>query len=174
MEDRFRLGGTGSMRAFERDAVGPKNLTSRVNADWPNGIEPIIDYTLRDNPVRFAPTGGDLRALGSFDLLIPLPLLGLTSWEGYDIALFTDVGNVWLIDEASKEGFESSPNIEFSPLLRLGSGIGFRAITPVGPLQLDLAANPQRLLSSGRRQILLAEDYGEPWLRLHLTLGTLW
>ncbi|MBT3219750.1 MAG: BamA/TamA family outer membrane protein, partial [Proteobacteria bacterium] len=96
LEDRFRLGGTGSMRGFKRDVIGPRNRTSRVNSNWPDGLAPIIDYTLRDSPERWAPTGGDAQFLGTFELNLPLPLLGMPAWEGYAIAFFADVGNVWL------------------------------------------------------------------------------
>jgi outer membrane protein assembly factor BamA len=173
LEDRFRLGGTGSMRGFKRDVIGPRNRTSRVNSNWPDGLAPIIDYTLRDSPERWAPTGGDAQFLGTFELNLPLPLLGMPAWEGYAIAFFADVGNVWLTGAAAKAGIEESEYSDAAPPVRVGAGLGVRAATAVGPLQIDLASNPQALFARGETRLLLREQYQEPPFWFHLTLGTL-
>lgn len=180
LEDRFRLGGTGSLRGFVRDGVGPQNVWPRVAVDWPDALEPALDYTLRDDPERWTPTGGDATAVGSIDLQMPLPALGLTGWEGYTAELFADVGNVWLLDPdaaaASTSPTESPRFADALPFLRVGAGAGLGVLTPVGPLRIDVALNPQAAfapLRSDRRAILVG-DWEEPPLRAHLTLGTLW
>jgi outer membrane protein assembly factor BamA len=170
LEDRFRLGGTGSLRGFVRDAVGPQNVTPALQVDWPNGIGPAIDYALRDNPERWTPTGGDTNAVGTLELLVPLPALGLTSWEGYAGEIFGDVGNAWLLDPDA----EAASEREDVPLLRWGAGVGARVDTPIGPLQLDIAINPQVWFAEGERRVLLVEQWREPPARAHLTLGALW
>lgn len=170
LEDRFRLGGTGSMRGFSRQSVGPRNLAPRVDVDWPAGIAPLLDLTARDRRDRWIPTGGDTVVRGTAELLVPLPVLGLSGWDGYAAAVFADVGNVWHFGNGSP----SSKTAAGVPLLRYGVGIGARITTPVGPLQLDLAANPDAALSSGARRALLVDAWEEPVLRAHLSLGTLW
>jgi hypothetical protein len=49
-----------------------------------------------------------------------------------------------------------------------------RVETPVGPLQLDLALNPQAAFATGTRRNLLVNEWREPSVRAHLTLGALW
>ena len=43
--------------------------------------------------------------------------------------------------------------------------------TPIGPLSLDFAVNPQAAAASGARRVQLVEELEEPPFRLHLTLG---
>ena len=50
LEDRFRLGGTGSLRGFVRDAVGPHRIAPALGVDWPSGIGPVTNYLLHDDP----------------------------------------------------------------------------------------------------------------------------
>jgi outer membrane protein assembly factor BamA len=66
--------------------------------DWPTGIGPVIDQVLRDDPDRWTPTGGDVLAQGTMELLVPLTALGMADWEGYSTEVFWDVGNVWMAD----------------------------------------------------------------------------
>lgn len=173
LEDRFRMGGTGSLRGYRRDSVGPHNRTSRLDVDWPASLAPLIAYSRRDAADRWVPTGGDTSALGIFELLVPLPAIGMTGWDGYALALFTDVGNTWLLGGAGRATSQRPRYSDDVPLLRVGSGVGARVATPVGPLQLDLALNPQAAWSRGGRQALLVDGWEEPRFRAHLTLGAL-
>lgn len=169
LEDRFRLGGTGSMRGFKRQTVGPRNRAQRVDVDWPDGIAPILDVSGRDTRERWIPTGGDTSGVATAELLLPLPALGMPAWEGYAGALFVDVGNVWQLGN----GTPSTHAIDV-PLVRYGVGAGVRVATPVGPLQLDLATNLQAATARGERRALLVDAWEEPPLRAHFSLGTLW
>ncbi|MBX2799101.1 MAG: BamA/TamA family outer membrane protein [Myxococcales bacterium] len=177
LEDRYRLGGTGSLRGFVRDGVGPHNIALQVPVDWPGGIGPVVDYTSRNDEQRWVPTGGDTSADGTFELLLPLPELGFTAWEGYAGALFLDVGNVWMLQGEGTTGDLVEPTSNdpvyqpLIPFLRWGFGVGARVATPVGPLQLDWAFNPQALLAQGETRRLLRTSWEEPWTRIHLTLG---
>lgn len=180
LEDRYRLGGTGSLRGFIRDGIGPHNITPPLRVDWPGGLGPVIDYSLRDEPDRWTPTGGDTTASGTFELLMPLPAFGLRGWEGYAAEVFTDVGNVWLLtdnlytdSQASALESERALYQPLIPALRVGVGFGLRVDTPIGPLQVDLAFNPQASLASGARRSLLVDGWREPYARAHLTLGSL-
>lgn len=157
VEERYRLGGTASLRGFRRDGVGPQQRVRPLDLAWPDALGPIITDTLRDDDSRWVPTGGDTFARATADLLIPLPVLGLSDWEGYDLALFMDVGQAWFARSSS-----ATPPRGDAPWIRASGGVGVRVLTPVGPLQLDLAFNPQP-----QRQWL------EPPARLHVSLGTL-
>ena len=181
LEDRYRLGGTGSLRGFVRDGVGPQTTSDQLAVAWPEQIGPLVTYTTRDDPDRWVPTGGDTVADGTIELIMPLPEIGFTSWEGYALAAFVDVGNVWLLelrtpsvllddDLPTSKRPDLQPDI---PALRVGLGFGLRVDTPVGPLQLDVAGNLQALTATERIRSLLVDQWDEPKARIHLTLGSL-
>ena len=172
LEDRYRLGGTGSVRGYARDAVGPRNRTSRVDIAWPSGLGPLVDYATRNNPERWVPTGGDTRAVGTAELLLPLPALGLPNWEGYAFEMFADVGNVWILSNKTSATTDLDEFQELLPVVRVGVGGGMRVETPVGPLQVDLGINPQAAWAADpATRELLVGAFEEPRVRVHLTLG---
>jgi len=176
LEDRYQLGGTGSLRGFKRDAVGPRNLADQYTTDWPDQLGPAVNYWTRENPTRWVPTGGDLRAVAVGELILPFPWLGLRAWDGYAAALFADLGNVWLVGSEMRDLATSDQDpwrSLFHPLTRYGVGAGMRVVTPVGPLQADLAVNPEAIRAQGPRKDLLRDAWREPVLRFHLSLGAL-
>lgn len=171
VEDRFRLGGTGSLRGFLRDGVGPHARADRTPADWPGGIGPLIEFGTRDDPDRWVPTGGDTVANGTLELIAPLGALGVAGWEGYAVTGFVDVGNVWFVDPDVQ--LAGADDIELLPV-RIGVGLGARVDTPVGPLQVDVALNPQAAFSrAGTTARAIRDEWEEPPARVHLTLGAL-
>ncbi len=158
LEERFRMGGAGSLRGFSLESVGPKNRVTRYDPGFPTQIEPLISYTSRDQPYRWVPTGGDAMLSMTTELKVPLPLLGLRDWPDAAVVAFMDVGNVFFLDkDVSTTSIE-----EGEALFRVGYGAGFRYATPIGPLQLDLGINPNPM-----------EDMDEVPYRVHLSLGTL-
>ncbi len=171
LEERFRLGGTGNLRGFRQDAVGPRNEVDPADIGWPDGIGPIIDRMHEDRPTRWVSTGGDARMLATAELLVPFPVLGLPSFDGYSAALFADVGNVWLLSSTAASEFPEYEAI-FNPPLRYGVGLGLRVGTPVGPLQIDLGVNPEAAFSRGDRGTLLRDIWEEPAVRGHIALGS--
>lgn len=170
LEERFRLGGTGSLRGFRRQSVGPRNQADRVQVDWPDGLDPVLQISGRDDRTRWVPTGGDTTGAATAELILPAQSFGLAGWDGYAGALFADVGNVWQLGA----GEPTTSGLTGLPVLRYGVGAGVRIATPVGPLQLDLASNLQAALARGERRALLVDAWEEPSLRAHLSLGTLW
>lgn len=157
VEERYRLGGTASLRGFRRDGVGAHQQVRQLDLAWPDALGPIVADTLRLDDSRWVPTGGDTFARATADLLIPLPVLGLADWEGYDLALFMDLGQTWFVLPSAV-----TPSRGDAPWIRGAAGVGLRVLTPVGPLQTDLAFNPQP-----------QRHLNEPIARLHLSLGTL-
>lgn len=157
VEERYRLGGTASLRGFRRDGVGPHQQVRQLDLAWPDALGPTVANTLRTDDSRWVPTGGDTFARATADLLIPLPVLGLADWEGYDLAVFIDIGQTWFSIPSA-----ATPPRGDAPWIRGAGGVGLRVLTPVGPLQTDLAFNPQP-----------QREWYEPIARLHLSLGTL-
>lgn len=70
------------------------------------------------------PVGGDVMANVKAELRFPL-------WKQLGGAVFWDAGNVW----------NRTPGFPGSSGIRHGAGGGFRYLTPVGPLSLDLGFN---------------------------------
>lgn len=159
LEDRFRLGGGASLRGFDVDSVGPANEVAREDIAYPELLEPLVDYTGRDAAPRWVPTGGDTMAVGTVELGIPFEKLGLAKWAGTRLALFADVGNVWFTAPGVAADSMSDPD---DPLLRWSVGVGVRKATVIGPIQVDVGFNPERI-----------EAREEALVRLHVSLGAL-
>ncbi|MEE2751397.1 MAG: POTRA domain-containing protein [Myxococcota bacterium] len=164
LEERFRLGGANTLRGYALDSVGPKNRVALDVIDWPEGLEPLVEEATRDTSDRWVPTGGDAMVHSSLEVWTPLSVLGLSRTNTTSLVAFLDVGNVFFVDPTV---LTTSAVVDPEPLLRYGCGAGLRMATPVGPVQLDLAINPQYFAASwpeGRGE--------EPW-RLHFSLGAL-
>ncbi len=159
VEDRFRLGGGASFRGFELDRVGPANEVSLERVEMPDALDPVLDYADRGAPSRWVPTGGDAMGVGTVEVQIPLPVLGLSGWEGTSLALFTDVGNVWYLSPLVET---DSARAGLDPLLRWSVGLGVRRSTAVGPVAIDVGFNP-----------MFDPVRGESLARLHFSLGAL-
>lgn len=142
IEDRLRAGGGGSFRGFDVDTVGPANYVSGEYVRYPDALDPLVRWFDRDAAGRWVPTGGDALGVATAELNVPFPRLGLSSWSSWQLALFTDVGNVWWLNP---DIVTDSMALGTDPLLRYGLGLGIRRATPIGPLQLDLGVNPSPL-----------------------------
>ncbi|HJN75714.1 MAG TPA: BamA/TamA family outer membrane protein [Myxococcota bacterium] len=164
LEERFRLGGAGSLRGYPVDSVGPKMRVADLDLGLPDGVSPLVDLAARDRSERWVPTGGEALVRGSAELIVPLSLVGAERLESTALVTFVDVGNVYFLDP---EVFATSEAIDPEPLLRYGVGVGLRQATPLGPLRLDVGVNP----------VYFQEDWAQPRgevpARLHLSLGTL-
>ncbi len=73
--------------------------------------------------------GGNIQALGNIEYTVPL-------FFGIRVAAFYDVGNVWGPDISAATDFFNSLQI------KQAIGLGFRWISPFGPLRVDYGVNP--------------------------------
>jgi outer membrane protein assembly factor BamA len=124
------------------DTVGPANHVSQEDVDWPGALDPILRWSARSASGRWVPTGGDVMAVGTAEVDVPFSTFGLSSLSSWQLAFFTDFGNVWW---ASPVVETDSMRQGVDPLLRYSVGLGIRRSTPIGPLQLDLGFNPSPL-----------------------------
>ena len=160
LEDRFYLGGGGSMRGFRLNAVGPANFTARPDLSWPPGIDPVIEGVgVRKEPAEWVSTGGDSLVQATVEMRVPLPVLGLPDLDTTSLVLFTDLGQVWFRDPLA---ITTSSESGLDRPYRVGLGAGFRMSTPIGPAALVLGINPWR-----------QEEREEPMFLPHLSLGEL-
>jgi outer membrane protein insertion porin family len=99
--EKYYAGGFNSVRGFEDNSLGPKGSTGTT-------------------------IGGDLKTVGSAELIFPMPLIDDS--DNIRLSLFYDVGNVY----ATPEDFEADE-------LRSSVGVAFIWLSPVGPLNLSYA-----------------------------------
>ncbi|NDB19230.1 MAG: outer membrane protein assembly factor BamA, partial [Actinobacteria bacterium] len=103
----FYAGGIGSVRGFYTSSLGPQQIDQL----------PYGGY-------RQVPLGGQVRVVGSAEFIFPFP--GTGSDRSIRSFLFTDVGNVFTVD-----------NVDLSQL-RASAGLGINWFTPIGPMKLSL------------------------------------
>ena len=134
-EKRFFSGGSGSVRGFAQNQLGPRILSVPAAALL-NGSQgddgpactprEIIALTcdanvLPDGRFTARPTGGNALIEGNIEFRFPI---GRGNFEG---ATFLDFGQVW-----SGSNLFAWKSIEFAP------GLGIRYYTPIGPIRIDL------------------------------------
>ena len=116
LSERFTAGGETSHRAFALDRLGT------LCTDQDGNAVPDCEATLLQDPLtgRILPLGGNSMLLVNAEYRFPI----FSTLGG---AVFADIGNVF-----------AGTKIRFDDL-RLGAGFGFRYLSPVGPVRLDLA-----------------------------------
>ena len=160
VEDRFRLGGSATLRGYRLDSVGPANQVARPDVGLPPQLDAIVEgSSIRSDADHWVPTGGDNMLLASFELRMPLVALGLGSSDSTALVLFTDVGHVGFWDSTI---VTTSRLVGDDPFFRPGIGGGLRISTPVGPASLVVGLNPEP-----------DTDRGEVLAVTHFSLGTL-
>ncbi len=109
--ERYYAGGLRTVRAFNTNSLGPRDLLSG------------------------APIGGNLRVTGGADVIFPIPLMEKPP-NSVRLSAFLDIGNVFL-DTAptfdnpiGDNGFDASQ-------LRLSTGVSFVWLAPIGPLRFS-------------------------------------
>ncbi len=121
-EERLYAGGSTTVRGYDRNALGPGiYVIDEFEVDPATG-----DTTFGDE--RFLPSGGTSLLVLNTEVRMPSPVLG----RSVGMVVFVDAGSVTtrqLTDQSLNE-------------LKVTPGVGFRFQTPVGPVRLDLAWNP--------------------------------
>lgn len=159
VEDRFYLGGTGSLRGFRPQSVGPANLIARSDPGFSDALEPFLSGVGRPaSPSRWVMTGGDLLAAGSAELRLPLSMLGFPSFTDTALVSFVDLGRVGFLGSASRT---TSGELGADPLLRFGLGGGLRLTTAIGPVSLLLGGNPAPVAERDEAPVLVTFTLGD-------------
>ena len=135
-QKRFYSGGANSVRGFAQGQLGPRVLTVGVSrlllASSPGNTAPcqlveILLLTCDAGPLRDEggygtprPTGGEVVVEGGLEYRIPVG-------ARMEAALFADFGRIW-----AEAGSEYVSTLEIAP------GLGFRYLSPIGPIRLDV------------------------------------
>ncbi len=134
----FYAGGLGSVRGFEQNSLGPKDV-------------PIFGET------EGAALGGTKKAIFNAELSTPFP--GAGNDRTLRLYGFFDAGNVW----AQRDSFHLSTNAQWDAVtkIRASVGLGISWVSPLGPLRLAYAipviyqkADPANLIPEDRIQRL--------------------
>lgn len=166
-EQRFYAGGAGSVRGFERNAMGPGVYVAR------EGVADPVTGTVIVDPanIRFFPIGGTTVVTTTAELRFPAPIMRGSA----RLALFVDAGA--LTNERAQD--MDGDDWVVTP------GLGIRVATPVGPLRLDVAYNPHAPqrgplyvpAPAGDTLVRVADDFRperQPWhrrIQIHLGIG---
>ncbi len=127
VEWRFRLGGTGTLRGFPLDQVGPWGTRKGTLED--------VGLLTGELPERRVPVGGNAFYRYTVELLIPVWFSN--SWR---FAIFHDGGNALIYGDVP-----AGINPSRLPGIAASVGFGLRRITPIGPLRLDFAFRPDSI-----------------------------
>merc|ERR1712137_1056287 len=81
--ENFTAGGSDSLRGFENNTVGPREVFPGDPADAQ------LSWSTRS-------LGGNAMALGGIELIVPTPFVEEEMDNSVRTSLFVDVGNVWV------------------------------------------------------------------------------
>ena len=117
--ERFFAGGLRTVRGYDSNSLGPRN--SGVDSDG--------------NLIAVAPIGGNIRTVGSAELIFPVPFMEKAP-SSVRLSVFYDIGNVFLQEDVLANnysgGFQANE-------LRSSYGVSFIWLAPIGPLKFSYA-----------------------------------
>jgi outer membrane protein insertion porin family/translocation and assembly module TamA len=136
-QERLYAGGPTSVRGFQQNELGSLVYIARgsdvdtiVVSETPapgGGLDTTFRFQVRNtpNPDRAVPLGGNSLVVANFEYRIRDPFLFP---DLVQYALFVDGGDVWTRSSRSR-------SLKWTP------GVGIRALTPVGPIQINVGYN---------------------------------
>ncbi|AWB68144.1 outer membrane protein assembly factor BamA [Saccharobesus litoralis] len=155
----FRAGGQSTMRGFENSVVGPKlfyrtSQTISGPADGQGNVDTIVldprfdllqKYTTNGSQ-NARSNGGNAQALGTVELIFPLPFVEPAASTSFRTSAFVDFGNVWDTEFDFGKYAELDPDQlaiidDYSDPMRFraSAGISVQWISPMGPIIFSFA-----------------------------------
>ncbi|WP_085296981.1 outer membrane protein assembly factor BamA [Cognaticolwellia mytili] len=150
--ENFRAGGSGTLRGFESNIVGPRAIYR-----YPTNIPGTPDSAGGASGCCLGPdhdfiqtskksVGGNAIALASIELIVPTPFLDEGFSNSVRSSIFVDAGNVW-DTEFSFDDYKDLAPIEFEKLAdysdvgryRASAGISVQWLSPMGPMIFSFA-----------------------------------
>ena len=150
--ENFRAGGSGTLRGFESNIVGPRAIY-RYPTPIPGTPDPVgtgngcclgPDHDFIQTSTRSV--GGNAIALAGLELIVPTPFID----EGYSnsvrSSVFIDAGNVW-DTEFRLSDYEDLASAEFEKIAdysdvgryRASAGLSVQWLSPMGPMIFSFA-----------------------------------
>lgn len=151
--ENFSTGGSSSVRGFERNTIGPReifrtplSITDSNNVDiFDGGIPSYLPEEYDSILIGRRTVGGNAKALASFELIFPVPFVEQSN--SVRTSFFVDVGNLWdtkfdreryssLVDPVQ---FDKIPDYSKSNTYRASTGFSIQWLSPMGPLVISFA-----------------------------------
>ncbi len=151
--ENFSTGGSSSVRGFERNTIGPREIfrTPQSIADSNNvdifdgGIASYLPEEYDSVLIGSRTVGGNAKALASFELIFPVPFVEQNN--SVRTSFFVDVGNLWdtkfdrdryssLVDPNQ---FDKIPDYSRANTYRASTGFSIQWLSPMGPLVISFA-----------------------------------
>lgn len=145
--ENFYAGGQGSVRGFERNSIGPREIirTPRTSNSPPDtnpggGSVPVVLPPEFDRiQVGTRGVGGNARALAGLELIFPTPFAdGNRSVRS---SLFVDAGHLWdsefdrtRYDYLQQDDYEAIPEYSNPDQFRVSTGLALQWLSPMGPI----------------------------------------
>jgi outer membrane protein assembly factor BamA len=135
-QERLYAGGATSVRGYQQNELGGLVYLARPGDVHVDTLVSGVDTTYRmevdstASPDRVVPLGGNSLFVANIDYRIRDPFLFPDLLQ---YTLFLDAGDVWNREPGKGLGTNT---LKWTP------GVGVRALTPVGPLQVNVAWNP--------------------------------
>ena len=151
----FYAGGSGSLRGFETNTIGPKSISrqyqtvsvpSPIPGDNPTQIILPPEHDILHINNRYS-VGGNAKFMTSLELIFPIPFIEESS--SVRTSAFIDVGNVWdtEFDPTKFDGLAIAAGSQGSEVLdyskasnyRASYGLALQWYSPMGPLLFSIS-----------------------------------
>lgn len=144
--ENFRAGGTGTLRGFETNTVGPRAIFRRPTTVDINGEQIILGPDHDTVQVSPRSVGGNAKIIGGVELIFPVPFLDESYSNSVRTSLFVDAGNVW-DTEFNLSDYEKLAPPEYAKIsdysdigrFRASAGLSVQWISPMGPMLFSFA-----------------------------------
>ncbi|TQV86637.1 outer membrane protein assembly factor BamA [Aliikangiella coralliicola] len=150
--ENFNAGGSGTMRGFDTNTIGPRLLTRITQTgNGPIGPDPASGSGTFPLPPEFdflqperRSAGGNARVLGTLELIFPVPF-GEDN-NSLRTSFFVDAGNLWdtkfnrdKFSDLAPDQFAKVPDYSEPGSYRVSAGFSLQWLSPMGPLTISLS-----------------------------------
>ena len=141
--ENFRAGGSGTLRGFESNIVGPRAIYRR-STSIPGGCCLGPDHDFIQTSRRSV--GGNAIAIAGLELIVPTPFLDEGFSNSVRSSIFIDAGNVW-DTEFNLDDYKDLNSVEFDKIAdysdvgryRASAGLSVQWLSPMGPMIFSFA-----------------------------------
>lgn len=140
--ENFYAGGQGTVRGFERNSIGPREIlrSSRsLSAPGDTGVPVVLPPEFDQIQLGSRGVGGNARALGGLELIFPTPFADGN--RSVRTSLFVDAGHLWdtefdrtrysYLQEAD---YANIPDYSDDGQFRVSTGLALQWLSPMGPI----------------------------------------
>ncbi|AWB57332.1 MULTISPECIES: outer membrane protein assembly factor BamA [unclassified Colwellia] len=150
--ENFRAGGSGTLRGFESNIVGPRAIYRRSTSipGTPDAVGsaggcclgPDHDFIQTSR----RSVGGNAIAIAGLELIVPTPFLDEGFSNSVRSSIFIDAGNVW-DTEFNLDDYKDLNSVEFDKIAdysdvgryRASAGLSVQWLSPMGPMIFSFA-----------------------------------